>query len=310
MAQSATSKTRKRAGKIRYTSFWDRAYLVITLAILTIMLVVVAFPLIYVVSSSFSSPEAVGNGRVVLLPVDPGIEGYRAVFTTPIIWRGYRNSIFYTFFGTLINLVMTMLAAYPLSRRDLKARTFVNIMFSFCMIFGAGMIPTYLLVRDLKLLNTVWAMLIPGAMSVYNVVIARTYIQSSVPHELYESASLDGCTDFRYLWQIVVPLSKPIIAVLTLWYAVGHWNSYFNAMIYLRDQTLAPLQIVLRNILIVEDMNSLEMMNNINEFLDKQYMKNLYQYSLIIVASAPVMMLYPFIQKYFVKGIMLGSLKG
>ena len=310
MAQSASAKGRKHSGGIKYTSFWDRMYMAVTLTILTVMLMVVAFPLIYVISSSFSSPEAVGNGRVVLLPVDPGIEGYRAVFTTPIIWRGYRNSIFYTFFGTLINLAMTMLAAYPLSRRDLKVRKFVNLMFSFCMIFGAGMIPSYLLVRDLGLLNTVWAMLIPGAMSVYNVIIARTYIQSSVPHELYESASLDGCTDFRYLWQIVLPLSKPIIAVLTLWYAVGHWNSYFNAMIYLRDQSLAPLQIVLRNILIVEDMDSLEMMNNINNFLDKQYMKNLYQYSLIIVASAPVMMLYPFIQKYFVKGIMLGSLKG
>ena len=310
MAQSASAKRRSHSGGIKYTSFWDRMYMAVTLTILTVMLVVVAFPLIYVISSSFSSPEAVGNGRVVLLPVDPGIEGYRAVFTTPIIWRGYRNSIFYTFFGTLINLAMTMLAAYPLSRRDLRVRKFVNLMFSFCMIFGAGMIPSYLLVRDLGLLNTVWAMLIPGAMSVYNVIIARTYIQSSVPHELYESASLDGCTDFRYLWQIVLPLSKPIIAVLTLWYAVGHWNSYFSAMIYLRDQSLAPLQIVLRNILIVEDMDSLEMMNNINNFLDKQYMKNLYQYSLIIVASAPVMMLYPFIQKYFVKGIMLGSLKG
>ena len=310
MAQSASAKRRRHSGGIKYTSFWDRMYMAVTLTILTVMLMVVAFPLIYVISSSFSSPEAVGNGRVVLLPVDPGIEGYRAVFTTPIIWCGYRNSIFYTFFGTLINLAMTMLAAYPLSRRDLKVRKFVNLMFSFCMIFGAGMIPSYLLVRDLGLLNTVWAMLIPGAMSVYNVIIARTYIQSSVPHELYESASLDGCTDFRYLWQIVLPLSKPIIAVLTLWYAVGHWNSYFNAMIYLRDQSLAPLQIVLRNILIVEDMDSLEMMNNINNFLDKQYMKNLYQYSLIIVASAPVMMLYPFIQKYFVSGIMLGSLKG
>ena len=310
MAQSASAKGRKHSGGIKYTSFWDRMYMAVTLTILTVMLMVVAFPLIYVISSSFSSPEAVGNGRVVLLPVDPGIEGYRAVFTTPIIWRGYRNSIFYTFFGTLINLAMTMLAAYPLSRRDLKVRKFVNLMFSFCMIFGAGMIPSYLLVRDLGLLNTVWAMLIPGAMSVYNVIIARTYIQSSVPHELYESASLDGCTDFRYLWQIVLPLSKPIIAVLTLWYAVGHWNSYFNAMIYLRDQSLAPLQIVLRNILIVEDMDSLEMMNNINNFLDKQYMKNLYQYSLIVIASAPVMMLYPFIQKYFVSGIMLGSLKG
>ena len=311
MAQPAALKKKgKNSNSIKYTSVGDKVYLALTLIILTVMLIVVAFPLIYVISSSFSSPTAVGNGRVILLPVEPGIEGYRAVFSTPMIWRGYRNSLFYTVFGTLINLVMTMLAAYPLSRRDLKVRKFVNIMFSFCMIFGAGMIPSYLLVRDLKLLNTIWALLIPGAMSVYNVIIARTYIQTSVPHELYESASLDGCSDFRYLWQIVVPLSKPIIAVLTLWYAVGHWNSYFNAMIYLRDQSLAPLQIVLRNILIVEDMDSIEMMNDINRFLDKQYMKNLYQYSLIIVASAPVMMMYPFIQKYFVKGIMLGSIKG
>ena len=311
MAQPvALKKKDKHSNSIKYTSVGDKVYLALTLIILTVMLIVVAFPLIYVISSSFSSPTAVGNGRVILLPVEPGIDGYRAVFSTPMIWRGYRNSLFYTVFGTLINLVMTMLAAYPLSRRDLKVRKFVNIMFSFCMIFGAGMIPSYLLVRDLKLLNTIWALLIPGAMSVYNVIIARTYIQTSVPHELYESASLDGCSDFRYLWQIVVPLSKPIIAVLTLWYAVGHWNSYFNAMIYLRDQSLAPLQIVLRNILIVDDMDSIEMMNDINRFLDKQYMKNLYQYSLIIVASAPVMMMYPFIQKYFVKGIMLGSIKG
>lgn len=308
MAQSIGKNAHKQ--RIRLTSFWDRLYMYISIALLTVMLVLVLFPIIYVISASFSSPEAVGNGRVILLPVDPGIEGYRAVFTTPTIWRGYRNSIFYTVTGTLINLVMTMLAAYPLSRRDLKVRKFVNVMFSFCMIFGAGMIPSYLLVRDLGMLNTIWALLIPNALSVYNVIIARTYIQSSIPHELYESAALDGCTDFRYVWQVVVPLSKPILAVLTLWYAVGHWNSYFNAMIYLRDQSIMPLQIVLRNILIVEDLNSVDMMNNINDFLEKQYMKNLYQYSLIIVASAPVMMLYPFIQKYFVKGIMLGSLKG
>lgn len=295
---------------IQYGGFWDKLYLVLTMLILIVSLVVIVIPLIYVVSSSFSSPEAVGNGRVLLLPVDPGLEGYKAVFSTPMIWTGYRNSIFYTVLGTIINLVMTMLAAYPLSRRDLKGRKFVSMMFSFTMIFGAGMIPTYLLVRDLNLLNTIWALVIPNAMSVYNVIIARTYIQTSIPEELYESASLDGCTDDRFLVRIVLPLSKPILAVLTLWYAVGHWNSYFNAMIYLRNQSLAPLQIVLRNILIVEDMTSVNMMNNINDFLEQQHMKNLYQYSLIIVASVPVMLLYPFIQKHFVKGIMLGSVKG
>ena len=288
----------------------DLVFTCVNSFLLTIAFIIVLYPLLFVISASFSEPQAVASGQMILLPVEPSLQAYKFILDYDEIWIGYANTIFYTFFGTLINLAMTMLAAYPLSRRDLRVRKFVNLMFSFCMIFGAGMIPSYLLVRDLGLLNTVWAMLIPGAMSVYNVIIARTYIQSSVPHELYESASLDGCTDFRYLWQIVLPLSKPIIAVLTLWYAVGHWNSYFSAMIYLRDQSLAPLQIVLRNILIVEDMDSLEMMNNINNFLDKQYMKNLYQYSLIIVASAPVMMLYPFIQKYFVKGIMLGSLKG
>ena len=233
------------------------------------------------------------------------------MFTTEKVWIGFRNSIFYTVVGTFINIVVTMLAAYPLSRRDLKGRGVVTVIFTFTMLFSGGMIPTYLLVRDLRMINTVWAMLIPGAMSVYNVIIARTYIQSSIPFDLYESASLDGCTDDRYLISVVLPLAKPIIAVLVLWYAVGHWNQYFNAMIYLRDSNLLPLQIVLRNFLIVEDMNDSSLATmSMEEYMDKLYLKNLYQYSLIVIASAPVMMLYPFIQKHFVKGIMLGSLKG
>ena len=275
------------------------------------MLVIILIPLVYIVSSSFSSPEAVGNGWVYLWPVDFSLKGYAAVFTTEKVWIGFRNSIFYTVVGTFINIVVTMLAAYPLSRRDLKGRGVVTVIFTFTMLFSGGMIPTYLLVRDLRMINTVWAMLIPGAMSVYNVIIARTYIQSSIPFDLYESASLDGCTDDKYLISVVLPLAKPIIAVLVLWYAVGHWNQYFNAMIYLRDSNLLPLQIVLRNFLIVEDMNDSSLATmSMEEYMDKLYLKNLYQYSLIVIASAPVMMLYPFIQKHFVKGIMLGSLKG
>ena len=286
-------------------------YIVITEVILWFMLVIILIPLVYIVSSSFSSPEAVGNGWVYLWPVDFSLKGYAAVFTTEKVWIGFRNSIFYTVVGTFINIVVTMLAAYPLSRRDLKGRGVVTVIFTFTMLFSGGMIPTYLLVRDLRMINTVWAMLIPGAMSVYNVIIARTYIQSSIPFDLYESASLDGCTDDRYLISVVLPLAKPIIAVLVLWYAVGHWNQYFNAMIYLRDSNLLPLQIVLRNFLIVEDMNDSSLATmSMEEYMDKLYLKNLYQYSLIVIASAPVMMLYPFIQKHFVKGIMLGSLKG
>ncbi|MGN1071033.1 MAG: carbohydrate ABC transporter permease [Candidatus Fimadaptatus sp.] len=303
--------THTHSNKIRQGSVADRVYMGITEVILWFMLIIILIPLIYVVSSSFSSPEAVGNGKVFLWPVDLSLKGYEAVFTTPKVWVGFRNSVFYTAVGTTINIIVTMLAAYPLSRRDLKGRGFVMAMFTFTMLFGGGMIPTYLLVRDLGMINTVWAMLLPGAMSVYNVIIARTYIQSSIPFDLYESASLDGCTDDRYLIKIVLPLAKPIIAVLVLWYAVGHWNSYFNAMIYLRDANLLPLQIVLRNFLIVEDMNGAAISNmTMDEYMDKLYLKNLYQYSLIVIASAPVMMLYPFIQKYFVSGIMLGSLKG
>ena len=303
--------THTHSNKIRQGSVADRVYMGITEVILWFMLIIILIPLIYVVSSSFSSPEAVVNGKVFLWPVDLSLKGYEAVFTTPKVWVGFRNSVFYTAVGTTINIIVTMLAAYPLSRRDLKGRGFVMAMFTFTMLFGGGMIPTYLLVRDLGMINTVWAMLLPGAMSVYNVIIARTYIQSSIPFDLYESASLDGCTDDRYLIKIVLPLAKPIIAVLVLWYAVGHWNSYFNAMIYLRDANLLPLQIVLRNFLIVEDMNGAAISNmTMDEYMDKLYLKNLYQYSLIVIASAPVMMLYPFIQKYFVSGIMLGSLKG
>ena len=303
--------THTHSNKIRQGSVADRVYMGITEVILWFMLIIILIPLIYVVSSSFSSPEAVGNGKVFLWPVDLSLKGYEAVFTTPKVWVGFRNSVFYTAVGTTINIIVTMLAAYPLSRRDLTGRGFVMAMFTFTMLFGGGMIPTYLLVRDLGMINTVWAMLLPGAMSVYNVIIARTYIQSSIPFDLYESASLDGCTDDRYLIKIVLPLAKPIIAVLVLWYAVGHWNSYFNAMIYLRDANLLPLQIVLRNFLIVEDMNGAAISNmTMDEYMDKLYLKNLYQYSLIVIASAPVMMLYPFIQKYFVSGIMLGSLKG
>ena len=303
--------TVKHTNKIRKNSTADMVYIVITEVILWFMLVIILIPLVYIVSSSFSSPEAVGNGWVYLWPVDFSLKGYAAVFTTEKVWIGFRNSIFYTVVGTFINIVVTMLAAYPLSRRDLKGRGVVTVIFTFTMLFSGGMIPTYLLVRDLGMINTVWAMLIPGAMSVYNVIIARTYIQSSIPFDLYESASLDGCKDDRYLISVVLPLAKPIIAVLVLWYAVGHWNQYFNAMIYLRDSNLLPLQIVLRNFLIVEDMNDSSLATmSMEEYMDKLYLKNLYQYSLIVIASAPVMMLYPFIQKHFVKGIMLGSLKG
>jgi ABC-type sugar transport system, permease component len=302
--------TRKKTGLTASSGASDAIYHLLTTLFMLFCGLMVFIPLLYVVSASFSSPAAIGNGRVYLLPVDPGFQGYTAVITSPRVWLGFRNSVLYTVLGTFINVVMTMLTAYPLSRPDFRARGVVMKLFTFTMLFSGGMIPHYLLVNRLGMVNTIWAMVIPGAISVYNMIVARTYIMQSIPMELFESAALDGCTDDRYLVSIVVPLSKPIIAVLVLWYAVGHWNAYFNAMIYLRDKNLSPLQIVLREFLIVEDMSEANIAENIEEYMNKLYMKNLYQYSLIVVSAVPVMLLYPFIQKYFVKGIMLGSIKG
>lgn len=288
----------------------DAIYHACTTLFLLFCGIVVFLPLLFVVSASFSSPTAIGNGEVYLLPVDFSLKGYTAVVTSQRVWQGFGNSIIYTTMGTFINIVMTMLAAYPLSRQDLRARGFIMKLFTFTMLFSGGMIPSYLLMNKLGLLNTIWAMVLPGAISVYNMIVARTYIVNSIPIELFESASLDGCTDDRYLLSVVLPLSKPIIAVLVLWYAVGHWNAYFNAMIYLKDKNMAPLQIVLREFLIVEDMSEANIAANIDEYMEQLYMKNLYQYSLIVVSAVPVMLLYPFIQRHFVKGIMLGSIKG
>lgn len=300
---------RRRSSKRRlYSSFVDKLYMGVVRVVLWIALLLVSVPLIFVLASSFSSAEAIAAGRVFLWPIGPNIEGYRLIFRTNIILTGYRNSIFYAALGTSINVVMTMLAAYPLSRKDFKARSAIMIFFAVTMFFNGGLIPTYLLIRSLGMLNTVWAMVIPGAMGVWYVIITRTYIQSNLPAELYESAALDGCGDFRFLLRIAVPLSMPIIAVIALLYAVGHWNSYFTALLYLRDEKLFPLQLILRDILI----HNLGMGDptNVTEQMERLYFSYLLKYSVIIVASVPVMLIYPFVQKYFIKGIMIGALKG
>lgn len=299
----------KRTRMIRiYGGLSDGIYLSFVYLILWLFLIVVALPIIFVLASSVSSAEAIAAGRVLLWPVDFNINGYKMIFRTASIMFGYRNSFIYTTLGTAINIVMTMLVAYPLSRRDFQARSFVMVLLSITMFFNGGLIPTYLLVRGLGLLDTIWAMVLPVALGVWNVIITRTYIQANIPTELHESASMEGCGDFHFLTRIVVPLSTPIIAVMCLLYAVGHWNSYFNAMLYLRSQHLFPLQLVLRDILIL-NMG----LGNPTDVIRQQellYFSYLLRYSTIIVASVPVMLIYPFVQKYFVKGIMIGALKG
>ena len=243
--------------------------------------------------------------------MDFSLKGYQAVFNNRLIAGGFLNSLYYMVIGTSINLIVTMLAAYPLSHKSLVGRRAITFFFSFTMFFSGGMIPTYLVVKDLGMIDTVWAMVIPGAMSVYNVIIARTFMQNSIPYDLYESAMIDGCSYCKAFFRITLPLSKSVIAVLTLMFAVGHWNAYFGALMYLRTQSKFPLQLVLRQILVLNSFNINDMTASmVEDALDKQYLANLLKYSVIVVATTPLMILYPFIQKHFVKGVMLGSIKG
>ena len=283
-------------------------YFVINL-ILGIILLIVLLPMLNIIAASFSAGDKVASGQVYIWPVDFCLDGYNAVFRDKSIVTGYMNTIIYTIFGTLFNLFLTLMAAYPLSRKDMPGVNKLMWIFTFTMLFNGGMIPSYLLVRDLNMINTRLAMIIPGAISVYNLIITKTYFQTTIPRELLEAANIDGCSDFRFFLQIALPLSKAIIAVITLFYAVGHWNSFFNAFLYLNTKNLYPLQIILREILIVNNVDP-SMVVDPELQTELANLSNLLKYSLIIVASLPVWCMYPFVQKYFVKGVMLGSLKG
>lgn len=287
----------------------DMAFSFIVYVLLTFVLIIIAFPLIYLVSASFSSPQAVISGRVWLLPVDFTIKGYEAIFKDSSIIRGFLNSLYITVVGTGINILMTVMMAYPISRKKFYGRKAFTMFMMITMFFGGGLVPTFLLINHLHMYNTFWAVMVPGCVGITNVIICRTYFESSIPEELYESASLDGCDDFGFLIRIVLPLSKPVLAVLVLYYAVGHWNSYFNEMIYLEDKVKYPLQVVLRQILIMSQVAD-EMMLDFSAAEQAQGMADLLKYSTIVVSSLPMLILYPFIQKYFVKGVMIGSVKG
>ena len=286
----------------------DRAFDITLVVISILIILVIAYPLYFVVIASFSQPEAVLGGKLRFLPVGFNLESYQMVLTEPKVWTGYRNTILYTVLGTCINLVLTTLAAYPLSRKDMPFRGLLTFVASFTMLFGGGMIPVYLVVRGLKLTDSIWAMVIPNALATYNMLVMKNYFQSSIPEEVQEAAAIDGCDHFGTLIRVVLPLSAPIMAVIVLFYAVGHWNAFFNAIIYLRNQDLFPLQVVLRDILL---QNSLEAVGgDLTGMYEKVMRGESMKYALIIVASAPVIMLYPFVQKYFVKGVMVGAIKG
>ncbi|MBO2945492.1 carbohydrate ABC transporter permease [Paenibacillus sp. F411] len=273
------------------------------------ILFVVIYPLYFIIVASISSPDLVNSGQIRFLPRDVTWIGYERIFNDDEIWRGYSNSIFYTFFGTLFRVSLIITGGYALSRKDLPFSGVLMILILFTMFFNGGLIPTYLLVKELGMVNTIWAMIVPGAVSVYQLIIVRTFFQNTIPGEMLEAAMMDGCGNFKFFIRMVIPLSLPIIAVMVLFNAVALWNSYFQALIYLNDASLHPLQIVLRKILIVSEAQ-LDMIDSSKDAVEEQKVAGLVKYGMVVVASLPVLVLYPFLQRYFVKGVMIGSVKG
>lgn len=290
-------------------SLGDKWFEAVIYALLAVVAVLVLYPLVFVLSASISNPAAVLNGEMWLWPKEPSFVGYKKVLENGDLLNSYLNTIIYTVVGTAINLVMTVLAAYPLSQKSFYGRNVITAIMVFTMFFSGGLVPAYMLVKQLGMLNSMWALIIPGAVSVWNIVIMRTFFQTSIPGEIQEAAAIDGCSDWKTLWRIVLPLSMPILAVMVLFYAVGHWNAYFNALIYLTDREHYPLQLILREILIKDEM---EGMVNVGDgshaktIMDQEAVK----YAVVVIANLPILLLYPFLQKYFVKGIMIGALKG
>ena len=288
-----------------------RAFRVCNVIIMILLMVVILVPILSVVVNSFvSAAEIARRGVFILWPEEIDIGSYQYLWECRgNILRAYGNTLFRTVVGTALSLIVTAMMAYSLSKKYLKGRVVINGMVFFTMLFGGGLIPTYLLVRDLHMINTFWVMILPGAMSVYNMIITRTFFQNGVPHELLEASQIDGCSDARYFFSILLPLSQAVISVISLYYAVAHWNSYFSALIYIRDKQLQPLQLILRSILLSTRVS-------LNEFEDPDLLEGkiglefLVKFALIVVSSAPIMCLYPFVQKFFAKGVMLGSVKG
>lgn len=292
----------------------DIPFFIVTYAFLVFSLIITLYPLIFVVSASISDPIAVNQGRVWLLPKGITFEGYQRVFRNTELLRGYGNTIFYTVGGTLLNLAVTFAAAYPLARKDFIGRNFFTFFFTFTMFFSGGLIPTYLIVKDIGLRDTVWSMIILGAVSMWNIILVRTYIQTGIPAEIQESAFVDGGSNFIIFFKIIIPLSGPIIAVMALFYGVGHWNEYFSAMIYISNRRLYPLQLILREILVKNQMAAASITNaatgNLESSAEQARIAEIVKYAVMIVSTVPVLVVYPFVQKFFVKGMMVGAIKG
>lgn len=300
MAHACHNKVR-RQGK-------DVVFDVILYTICAVLLLIILYPLWFIVIASVSDPSAVAGGHVWLLPVGFTLDGYAELLRQPTVWMGYRNTIAYTVVGTLIGLALNIPAAFALSRKDLWGRKVIMGLFVFTMFFSGGLIPIFLTVQETGLYNTFWVLVLPFSVSAYNMIVARTFFQNSLPRDLWDAAQIDGCGNLRYFFSIALPLSKAVISVIALWTAVGQWNSYFNALIYIRDENLYPLQLIMRNILITNQ--NFAALGTGEAAMIAMRRANLVRYAMIIIATVPIMCVYPFIQKYFDQGVMIGALKG
>lgn len=309
--QEPSSESFFESAKSRSTE--DKIFDAVLFVLLTLVFLIVAYPLYFIIISSISDPIAVAGGEVTFFPIGFTLDGYKAVFEEQTVMRGFVNSLFYTVIGVAINIGVTIPTAYALSRSDFVLRKPIIFYYMITMFVSGGMMPTYLIVKNTGLLDSVWALVIPGALSVYNMIVARTFFQTNIPGELLEAAKLDGCGNTRFFLYICLPISGAIIAIMVLYYGIGHWNSYFSALLYITSREKWPLQMELRNILLQNSMSSSSGVLTGEALKEKERLdaiKEMMKYSLIIVSSVPMLVLYPFIQKHFVKGVTIGSVKG
>ena len=288
-------------------SVGDHVFNILNTILMILISVVIVYPLWYVILASITDPAIVNSGKFLLLPQGFYVAGYQEAFDYPQIWAGYKNSIIYTVVGVIVALVATIPGAYALSRRDMAGRKGIMFLFTFTMFFNGGMIPLFLTVQNVKIYNTMWAIVLPIGVSVYNLIVCRSFFEANLPIELLEASKLDGCSDFGFFFKIAIPLSSTIIAVMVLFYATGLWNIYFNAIMFLRDEDKMPLQVVLRNLILS---NQLMQGASGAELVEKQKLVDQLKYVIVTLAAFPLVIVYPFVQKYFAKGVMVGAVKG
>ena len=288
-------------------SVGDHIFNVFNTILMILISVVIVYPLWYVILASITDPASVNSGKFLLIPQGFYVAGYQEAFDYPQIWAGYKNSIIYTVVGVIVALVATIPGAYALSRRDMAGRKGIMFLFTFTMFFNGGMIPLFLTVQNVNIYNTMWAIVLPIGVSVYNLIVCRSFFEANLPIELLEASKLDGCSDFGFFFKIAIPLSSTIIAVMVLFYATGLWNIYFNAIMFLRDEDKMPLQVVLRNLILS---NQLMQGASGAELVEKQKLVDQLKYVIVTLAAFPLVIVYPFVQKYFAKGVMVGAVKG